>query len=609
MKTARPYLSLVALVAVLSSVILSAAPERSEGAESKDSTPAKAVIPTPVPSPILPVVPTVAPGYAAPKVAPTSADIIGVTQQPFVGISLQDAVAMSLLKNPNLAISASDVQVARYQIVESKGPFDVRFIVEPSSSFSQQPPTSLFGGGPPIDANPKSTPGPGYVIQHQSGLEYGLGGQSINGTQYTVGIQQERTYNNTSLNLYDPYYLASLNLSVTQPLLRNFGMNAAKHQYKLAVVNRDATAAQAMVDASNTISQVEGAYWNLVSAWRNVAIQESALKDAIAQQQSNVRLARHGAAAPIDAVESSTQVANFQDQVFSALQNVAELQNQLKALVVTDPADPIWTANLVPTSSVLQLPTAADLATIIGVADRNRPEIRQAADKLEQARIDRAYARNQSLPQADVNAQYLSNGFAGLLAPTPLFLQKLCGGINGPMPCPTPPPQTQGTMPYAYHNLWANLFPAFNVNFTVSFPLQNDFANGLKGQAAEEERQAQVMTEGVAERISFEARNALQTYQSALSRLDSARQGREAADQVYASELRKFKNGASTTFLVLQRQVELNQARGRELLAQTDLNRSVVELDRVEGTILTNNGVNLGTLGSQALSTPSPAPR
>ena len=65
-------------------------------------------------------------------------------------------------------------------------------------------------------------------------------------------------------------------------------------------------------------------------------------------------------------------------------------------------------------------------------------------------------------------------------------------------------------------------------------------------------------------------------------------------------------NGESTTFLVLQRQVELAQARGAELEAQTDLNKAVVELQRVEGTILTDNGVNLKTLGSEALATTTP---
>jgi hypothetical protein len=56
----------------------------------------------------------------------------------------------------------------------------------------------------------------------------------------------------------------------------------------------------------------------------------------------------------------------------------------------------------------------------------------------------------------------------------------------------------------------------------------------------------------------------------------------------------------------LQRQVELAQARGAELEAQTDLNKAVVELQRVEGTILTDNGVNLKRLGSEALATTTP---
>jgi hypothetical protein len=58
----------------------------------------------------------------------------------------------------------------------------------------------------------------------------------------------------------------------------------------------------------------------------------------------------------------------------------------------------------------------------------------------------------------------------------------------------------------------------------------------------------------------------------------------------------------------LQRQVELEQARGQELQAQTDLNKAVVELQRVEGTILTDNGVKVQTLGSQALASASPLP-
>jgi HAE1 family hydrophobic/amphiphilic exporter-1 len=578
-------------------------------AQTDDALPRRATIPTAIPTVVLPVAPSVAPGYRAPRVAPSAAQIAGVTPKPFVGIALQDAIAMALLKNPNLAVSASNFKVARYDIVEAKGAFDVQLHLEPSSSFSVQAPQNFLEAGPgelgKYGSGPSAvfTTGPGNVIQHQSTFQYGVGGQTVNGTTYTAGIQQQRTYNNTVFDGYNPYYLATLNLSVTQPLLKNFGMNASKRELKLALINANASTAQALIDTSNTISQVEDAYWNLVAAWRNVAIQEEALKEAVEQQQSNVRLAKRGAAAPIDAIESETQVATFQDDVFSALQNVSELQNQLKSLIVTDPGDPIWRANLVPSSAVEQLPTPADLETIISEAHQNRPEVRQAEDKRLQADLDRAFAKNQSLPQADVAATYLSNGFAGLLAPVPPLLTSACtSGTTPLLACPTPPPQTQGKMAFAYHNMWAAYFPTFNIALIVGYPIQGNLARGMRGVASEESRQAAILLQGVAEKIGVEARNALQSYHSALSRLSAARQSREAAEAVYASEVRKFRRGASTTYLVLQRQVELAQARGRELQAQTALNQSVVELQRVDGSILTINGVNLQTLGSQALA-------
>lgn len=602
MQKNRPLSAFVAM-SVLAAALL---PLQKISAQSGDPLPASAAIPTMIPTLMLPPIPSVAPGYRAPAVEPSPARIIGVTQQPFVGISLQDAIAMSLVKNPNLAVSASNIKVARYQIVEAKGAYDVQLHLQPSSSYSVNPPQNFLEAGPGQVGNYPSaepTSGPGNIIQHQSAFQYGVGGQMINGGTYVAGIQQQRTYNNTVFNGYNPYYLATLNLQLNQPLLKNFGMNANKRQLKLAMLNSDATAAQTLVDASNTISNVEDTYWSLVAAWRNVAIQEEALREAIAQQQSNVRLARRGTAAAIDVVESQTQVSNFQDNVFSALQNVSQLQNQLKSLVVTDPSDPIWQANLVPSTSVQELPKVQDLDTVIAIGKQNRPEVELARDKTAQAAIDRAYAKNQTLPQADVQAQYLSNGFAGILAPVPRFLTYQCQQVPPFLAaCPTPPPQTQGTMPFAYHNMWAAYFPTFNIALVVNYPIQGNLARGMRGVASEETTQAEILTQGVAERIGAEARNALQTYESALSKLHATRQSRESAEAVYASELRKFHNGASTTYLVLQRQIELNRSRALELEAQTQLNRSIVEIQRVEGTILTNNGVNLQTLGNEAVA-------
>ena len=612
--------SLPAVVAA-TAVILAALPVQRTAAEVDEPLPRRALLPTEIPSPPTVVVPTIAPGYRAPLAEPSNPAIVGVTRSPFVGISLQDAVAMALLKNTNLAISASNIRIARYRIVQAKANYDVQLQVSPSSNFSVQPPENLFFAGPGVGGHgylcqppgfftpePCSTTGPGYIIQHQYSFESGIHGQTINGLQYGASITQTRTYNNIIINSFNPYYIASLNLSVTQPLLKNLGMNAIKHDYKLAFITADSNEAQTLVDASTTLAQVEDAYWDLVAAWRNVAIQEEALHQAETQEQSVLRLAGRGAAPPITAIEAQTQIANFQSNVFSALQTVAQLQNQLKSLIVADVDDPIWSANLVPSSPVRELPTIGELADVVAQAQRLRPEMRQVLDQRRVAELDRAYAKNQALPQADLVVQYQSNGFAGRLQQVPNFEAQGCAL---PFPftnsCPTPPPQTQGNMTQAFHNMWTGAYPTFNIAVNVNIPLENHTARALKQIANQEEDQAQIQQQALNQRIESEARNALDSYQAALSRLSAASQARASAESVYASELRKFHNGGSTTFLVLQRQVELAEARGSELQAQTDLNKAVVELQRVEGTILTDNGVKLQTVGAQAFpTTPKP---
>ena len=65
--------------------------------------------------------------------------------------------------------------------------------------------------------------------------------------------------------------------------------------------------------------------------------------------------------------------------------------------------------------------------------------------------------------------------------------------------------------------------------------------------------------------------------------MSAAAAQRQAAEQQYTSEQRKFQAGMSTVFLVLQRQTDLITARGRELQTQTDLNKAIAEFQRATG--------------------------
>jgi len=78
---------------------------------------------------------------------------------------------------------------------------------------------------------------------------------------------------------------------------------------------------------------------------------------------------------------------------------------------------------------------------------------------------------------------------------------------------------------------------------------------------------------------------------SSEARLRAAVATREANEQQYASEQRKLDAGQSTVFLVLERQTSLTTARSMELKAQTDLNKSIADLQKATGNALSINSI------------------
>ena len=569
---------------------------------------------------VLPPVPAIGPTFAPGPPALPSGDIAG-SNGPFVGIALQDAVAMALARNTDLAISQSNRRIAAYGIVAAKGAYDLNFELQPRYTYEKDPAISAFQSGPN-----------GLPIQQiTEGATGGFTGNTQNGGRYQITTSAQRVDSDSTFNSYEPYYQTALALQFTQPLARGFAYDANRRRLALSRINFDLSSDNALLQASTSVDNVLVAYYNLVAAWKNVGIQEDALLAAKAQSESNGRLVKQGQAASVDVVESDTQVDEFQDDVYSAIANVASSQNTLKQLILSDPADPIWTANLVPTSPVTTQIVEPKVEELVTSALAKRPEAAQLRESLRQENVNVAYFKDQTKPQIDLNLNVTENGFAG--APTNPATNPFVSVIgsetnsinqliarsnaNNPGLAPLAPisiaaletplyPGTIGKVGASYGTALQGKFPYYSISANIGFPLQNREAKG--NLASELERRNAIQTQEVAliQRLQFEARNAVQQYRSARSRLIAASAARVAAQQVAGSELRKFRAGQSTTFLVLQREVSLANERNRELQAQSDVQKSLVEIDRVSGAILSNNNVDVRAIGTAPVASGLP---
>jgi outer membrane protein TolC len=599
------------LVLVLAQVAPQAAPASPTPSPIATAVPNLIALPGSTNGLVLPPVPGVGPTFAPGNEPKPSGDIAG-TDGPFVGISLEDAVGMVLARNTDLTVSQSDRRIAFYQIVQAKGAYDVNFVLVPKYDYQKQPSISAFNAGP----------GGQPVQQITEGASGGFTGQTQSGGKYQITTSAQRVDSNNTLNSYEPYYQTALALQYSQPLARGLAIDENRRQLQLAKINADLSSDNALLTASNSVDNVLVAYYNLVAAWKNVAIQEDALLAAKAQSESNSRLVKQGQSAPVDVIESDTQVDAFQDDVYSAIANVASLQNTLKQLILSDPSDPIWTANLVPTSPISTQIAEPKVDDLVTQALATRPEVAQLRENMREENVNVAYEKDQTKPQIDLNLGVTENGFAGqatnpqtnpffsIISSETTTINSLIArsNANNPALAPLGPisaaalesplyPGTVGGLGESYKTALQGKFPEYSISATLGFPLQNREAKAA--YAAELERRRTLQTQEVAliEHVQFEARNAVQQYRSARSRLIAAAAARIAAEQVAQSELRKFHVGQSTTFLVLQREVTLADQRSRELQAQSDVQKALVEIDRVSGAILKNNNVDVNSLG------------
>jgi HAE1 family hydrophobic/amphiphilic exporter-1 len=227
--------------------------------------------------------------------------------------------------------------------------------------------------------------------------------------------------------------------------------------------------------------------------------------------------------------------------------------------------------------------------------------------------IDTRYFRDQTKPQIDLVGSYTSVGLAGTLVSSgrnprgtsPELIQRVneLSTRAGLPPLDTTSTNTGGTVSpnlvggytQSLSNLIGQDYPTYRVGVRVALPLRNRTAEANLGRSLAVGRSIENQRAQTEQLIEADVRNATQALRSSEARLASAAATRASTEQQYESEQRQFRAGTSTVFLVLQRQTELLSARGRELQAQTELNKAIADFQRATGNTLEANHVAVRT--------------
>jgi HAE1 family hydrophobic/amphiphilic exporter-1 len=545
--------------------------------------------PTPSPPPENVPAPTIAPGYRSDDRGLPDLGRVGVDVTQQRALTLNDAITLAIENNRDVEVTRKTARIAEFDLRAARGFYQPRLAGQTYYDRTTTPNVSIFS------TNQKNTVG---SLVGNFGL---TGSLPSNGTQFSSTFNNQSATTNNPISILSPQLNSSLGLSVTQPLFRGRSFDQPRRTIEIAKRNIELTDTQFRQRSMETVTAVERAYWDLTYALRNLQVQRDAVRDAKAQVEHNRRLASEGQLAPIDVVATETQVANYEQAVYEALNTVNLAENVLKNLISPNRTNEIWNVAIMPVESVEIAVPDPTLTESISLALGNRPELEISNTQKAINRIDQRFFREQKKPQIDLVASYSSAGIGGSLNPNfqNPFFRTVCA-IPTSDECLAALAQQQtflsqiGGSGTAFSDIFANKYPVLRFGINFNLPLFGDkTAKANYGHSLVEGERLDVQREQLEQSIQAEVRNALQAVRTNEARLRSAAVARENSARQYESELRKLDAGQSDIYRVLERQTALTTAQSNELRARTDLNKAIADLERATGSSLKAKNIEL----------------
>lgn len=526
-------------------------------------------------------VPQIAPNFKTDDRSLPDLGRVGVEMTDQRPMTVREAIALALDNNKDIEVTRKNVKIAEFDLQSARGFFQPRLTGQTAYERATAPNVSIFS------SNQNTTTG---SLVGNAALQ---GYVPSFGTVLTANVSNQRLTANNPISILSPQYNASIGFTVTQPLLRGRGFDQGRRSIEIAKRNLSLTDAQFRQRSIEIITSVQRAYWDLTFALRNLQVQRDAVRDAKDQLEHNRRLVEEGQLAPIDIVASETQVANFEQAVYDALNTVTQTENALKNLISPNRYDRVWAESITPIDPVDLKAPSTTLVEAIEAAMQNRPELELNKVQKDINEVDRKFYKNQSKPQIDLVASYTSSGVGGSQNPdfNPSF----------PTPCSTDPnspacQQQQANLELLtgnpYNGIFRNKYPTFRIGVQFNLPLFGDkTAKAQLGRSLVEGERIETQREQLEQNIQVDVRNAIQSVRTAEARLRAASVARENNAKQYESEQRKLDAGQSDVYKVLERQTALTNARSGELRAQTELNKAIADLQRATGNSLKANDV------------------
>ncbi len=484
-------------------------------------------------------------------------------------LTLEDSIVRALKNNLNVAAEVINPGLASANVSLAKQMYSPTFQIDLTGNRYEQASTG------PFQANET-------YINNSTSSSASIAQRIPFGGTLQASLSYDYSKSNQLFQSFNPSFQSRLNFILTQPLLKNFGWTVSRREIIVAQNNFEATRSQFKSVLIDTVYSVEAAYWNLVYSIENLKTLTQALESGRDLLSKTKREVQVGTKAPIEVLNAEATVARREADILQAEALVKRSQDQLRTLLNLSVDPTALGQSLVPADKPEFRPFEITFEEAFARAMAARPDLETAKTMIETKAVNFKIAKNQRLPQLDLQLTKMSPGLSG---------QQFIYDPDNPFLPPTP--GDPGSAGAAFRDAFKFLYNNWTAGVTLTIPVGDVIGKAGYAYAKLDLDQAQAQLKTQEQQVFLEVSDAVRTLETAAKSVDAYRIARELAEKQLEAEMKKLNVGMSTNYFVLTYQDALASARSFEMRALVDYNVAVANIAKVTGTTLETRNITL----------------
>jgi outer membrane protein TolC len=460
---------------------------------------------------------------------------------PPVTLSMSDAIRMAAEKNLDVRAELYNPAQFEADINRNRAIYDPTLKALASYSDSTTPPITTTAGA---TSN-------GRMYQFNASLEQLF----WTGATVTAAFNNPFNSTNTTGTLSD-YWQSSLGLTLTQPLLKNFGQESTDININISRLSKSASLEHFTTRLLSTVAQTRSEYFKLYGLREQLKVAQTSLDLARKILNDTKAQVAAGVLPAMEIINAEFGVYSREKELIDAEKAVSDEVDVLRLLLQIKGKGDVVTTSL-PRRDQVQASEGEALRRAL-----ERPDIKEQRRNLEIAELQTRVYGGRIKPDLSLSA---SGSLVGLGHSYSTNMEKLADGT----------------------------YPAWSVGLNFTYPLGNNAAENDYRKSRLKTEQTAVQIRSLEEGAANDVKSAIRGIVSSYKQIAVADRGRAYAEERFNAYLRKKDVGLATNKDVLDVENDLVAAKNNQIQAVVNYDNAITHLWQVTGELLEREGVHV----------------